>query len=105
MMRGWITDAGDDEGLRLATDLPEPKPADDEAVVEVKAYRVNRREASNALSPLRLQQPPDAPTQAASSRPGTRRWRSRVSQTPFSYPRKQATSLMNFSFSALSTRP
>ncbi|HEX5369324.1 MAG TPA: zinc-binding dehydrogenase [Dehalococcoidia bacterium] len=43
-MRGWITDPNGDAGLRLATDLPEPQPADNEAVIDVKAYSINRGE-------------------------------------------------------------
>jgi NADPH2:quinone reductase len=43
-VRGWITDPDGDAGLRLATDLPEPEPGDDEAVVQVRAYSVNRGE-------------------------------------------------------------
>lgn len=43
-MRGWITDPAGEEGLRLAADLPEPEPAANEAVVEVKAYSLNRGE-------------------------------------------------------------
>jgi NADPH:quinone reductase-like Zn-dependent oxidoreductase len=43
-MRGWITDPGGDAGLRLASDLPEPEPAANEAVVEVRAYSLNRGE-------------------------------------------------------------
>jgi NADPH:quinone reductase-like Zn-dependent oxidoreductase len=43
-MRGWITDSKATSGLRLAEDLPEPEPADDELVLEVKAYGVNRGE-------------------------------------------------------------
>jgi NADPH2:quinone reductase len=43
-MRGWITDPGGDAGLRLATDLPEPEPGDAEAVIQVRAYSLNRGE-------------------------------------------------------------
>lgn len=43
-MRGWITDPSGEAGLRLAGDLPEPEPAQDEAVIEVKAYSLNRGE-------------------------------------------------------------
>jgi NADPH2:quinone reductase len=45
-MRGWITDPNGNAGLRLADDLPEPPPADNEAVVEVRAYSLNRGELS-----------------------------------------------------------
>lgn len=43
-MRGWITDPSAPDGLRLAEDLPEPEPAADELLVEVRAYAVNRGE-------------------------------------------------------------
>jgi NADPH:quinone reductase len=43
-MRGWITTPGGDAGLTLAEDLPEPEPPANEAVVEVKAYSLNRGE-------------------------------------------------------------
>jgi NADPH:quinone reductase-like Zn-dependent oxidoreductase len=43
-MRGWITDPAGEAGLRLADDLPEPEPAANEAVIEVKAYSLNRGE-------------------------------------------------------------
>ncbi len=43
-MRGWITDPGGDAGLRLATDLSEPQPADNDATIEVRAYSLNRGE-------------------------------------------------------------
>lgn len=45
-MRGYITDPNADHGLRLASDLPEPTPADNELLVEVRAYAVNRGELS-----------------------------------------------------------
>jgi NADPH:quinone reductase len=43
-MRGYITDPAAPGGLRLATDLPEPRPAAGEVLVEVHAYSVNRGE-------------------------------------------------------------
>lgn len=43
-MRGWITDPAAPGGLRQATDLPEPRPAPDELVLDVGAYAVNRGE-------------------------------------------------------------
>ncbi len=43
-MRGFITDPKAPGGLRLADDLPEPTPAAGEALVEVRAYSVNRGE-------------------------------------------------------------
>jgi NADPH:quinone reductase-like Zn-dependent oxidoreductase len=43
-MRGFITDPAGHAGLRLADDLPEPSPAPNEAVVEVRAYAVNHDE-------------------------------------------------------------
>ena len=52
-MRGVITDPAAPGGLRQATDLPEPRPALDELVLDVGAYAVNRGEL--AL----LQQRPD----------------------------------------------
>jgi NADPH:quinone reductase len=45
-MRGYITDPAGPSGLRLAVDLPEPDPADNEAVVEVRAFSVNHDEAN-----------------------------------------------------------
>jgi NADPH:quinone reductase len=43
-VRGYVTDPGAPGGLRFADDLPRPEPADHEAVVEVRAYAVNRGE-------------------------------------------------------------
>lgn len=43
-MRGFITDPKAAGGLRLADDLPEPTPAVAEALVEVRAYSINRGE-------------------------------------------------------------
>jgi NADPH:quinone reductase-like Zn-dependent oxidoreductase len=43
-VKGWITDPGAPGGLRLADDLPEPEPAPNELLVEVRAYSVNRGE-------------------------------------------------------------
>jgi NADPH2:quinone reductase len=43
-MRGYITDPNAAAGLRLADDLPEPEPARDELLLEVRAYSVNRGE-------------------------------------------------------------
>ena len=43
-MRGFITDPDAPGGLRLADDLPEPVPSAGEALVEVRAYSVNRGE-------------------------------------------------------------
>lgn len=43
-MRGFITDPAGHAGLRLADDLPEPSPAPNEAVVEVRAYAANHDE-------------------------------------------------------------
>jgi NADPH:quinone reductase len=45
-MRGWITDSKSPDGVRLATDLPEPEPRDGELVMSVKAYGINRGELS-----------------------------------------------------------
>ncbi|MFJ4653317.1 hypothetical protein ACIP5Y_18805 [Nocardia sp. NPDC088792] len=41
-MRGFITDPAGPSGLRLADDLPEPIPAADEILVEVRAFAINR---------------------------------------------------------------
>ena len=43
-MKGYITDPAAPGGLRLAGDLPEPKPAMNELLVEVRAYSINRGE-------------------------------------------------------------
>lgn len=43
-MRGFVTDPAASGGLRFAEDLPKPEPALDEAVVEVRAFAVNRGE-------------------------------------------------------------
>ncbi len=43
-MRGFITDPEAHGGLRLADDLPEPVAAVNQALVEVRAYSVNRGE-------------------------------------------------------------
>ena len=43
-MKGYITDPAAPGGLRLADDLPEPKPAANELLVEVRAYSINRGE-------------------------------------------------------------
>jgi NADPH:quinone reductase-like Zn-dependent oxidoreductase len=43
-MRGWITDPNAEAGIRLADDLPEPQPSANEAVIEVRAYSINRGE-------------------------------------------------------------
>src|ERR1700754_4727063 len=43
-MRGYITDPDAPGGLRHADDLPEPEPAEDELVLDVRAYAVNRGE-------------------------------------------------------------
>jgi NADPH2:quinone reductase len=43
-MQGFITDPNAPGGLRLAEDLPEPTPAANEVLVEVRAYSVNRGE-------------------------------------------------------------
>jgi NADPH:quinone reductase-like Zn-dependent oxidoreductase len=40
-MRGFITDPTGPGGLRLADDLPEPEPADNEFLLDVRAYAVN----------------------------------------------------------------
>ena len=43
-MRGFITDPNSPGGLRLAGDLPEPEPAANEVLMEVRAYGINRGE-------------------------------------------------------------
>lgn len=43
-MRGVVTDAAVDGGLRIADDLPEPVPADSELVMAVRALSVNAGE-------------------------------------------------------------
>lgn len=43
-MRGFVNDRSAPGGVRLADDLPEPEPAPDELVAEVRAYGVNRGE-------------------------------------------------------------
>ncbi|MFC0436753.1 zinc-binding dehydrogenase [Kutzneria buriramensis] len=44
-MRGYVTDPAGRAGLLLADDLPEPTPAPDESVVEVRAFAINAGEA------------------------------------------------------------
>lgn len=44
-MRGYITDPAARAGLRLTADLPEPAPAPDEFVLDVRAYAINPGEA------------------------------------------------------------
>jgi NADPH:quinone reductase-like Zn-dependent oxidoreductase len=44
-MRGFITDPQGYFGLRLAHDLPEPEPAPDQFLLEVRAYSINPGEA------------------------------------------------------------
>jgi NADPH:quinone reductase len=43
-MHGYITDPAAPGGLRLAEDLPEPQPAPNELLVDVRAYSINRGE-------------------------------------------------------------
>jgi NADPH:quinone reductase len=52
-MRGYITDPNAPGGLRLADDLPEPEPAPNELLLEVRSFSVNRGEL------FLLQQRPD----------------------------------------------
>lgn len=40
-MRGFVTDPAGEAGVRLVDDLPEPEPAADELVLEVRAYAIN----------------------------------------------------------------
>src|SRR5947208_9674917 len=44
VMRGFVTDPVGLSGLRLTEDLPEPSPAPDELVVDVRAYSLNHDE-------------------------------------------------------------
>jgi NADPH:quinone reductase-like Zn-dependent oxidoreductase len=44
VVQGFITDPTAEDGLRLAVDLPEPTPAVDEVLVDVRAFGVNRGE-------------------------------------------------------------
>ncbi len=44
-MRGFITDPASPGGLRLVNDLPEPEPAPDQFLLEVRAYSINSGEA------------------------------------------------------------
>jgi hypothetical protein len=37
-MRGYVKDSSAPDGLRLADDLPEPDPAADEFLLEVRAF-------------------------------------------------------------------
>jgi NADPH:quinone reductase len=46
LVRGYITDPAGPAGLRLTDDLPEPNPAHDEAIVEVRAFAINHDEAN-----------------------------------------------------------
>ena len=43
-MRGFVTDPNGASGLRLTDDLPEPVPAADEVLVEVRAFAINHDE-------------------------------------------------------------
>jgi len=45
-MRGLVTDSRAPGGLRLADDLPEPEPANNELVLAVRAFSVNAGEVS-----------------------------------------------------------
>jgi NADPH:quinone reductase len=44
LVRGYVTDPAGPAGLRLTDGLPEPGPADNEAIVEVKAFAINHDE-------------------------------------------------------------
>ncbi|HUB39949.1 MAG TPA: zinc-binding dehydrogenase [Streptosporangiaceae bacterium] len=46
LVRGYITDPAGPAGLMFTDGLPEPSPADNEAIVEVKAFAVNHDEAN-----------------------------------------------------------
>ena len=45
-MRGYVTDRQGRAGLRLTDDLPEPNPAPNELVLDVRAYSINPGEVS-----------------------------------------------------------
>lgn len=44
-MRGFITDPAGQSGLRFVNDLPEPEPAPNQILLEVRAYSINPGEA------------------------------------------------------------
>jgi len=44
-LRGFVTDPSGRAGLRMADDLPEPRPGPDQMVLEVRAYSINPGEA------------------------------------------------------------
>jgi hypothetical protein len=46
LVRGYITDPAGPAGLRFTDGLPEPNPADNKAIVEVKAFAINHDEAN-----------------------------------------------------------